>query len=43
MGPFYCLLVFLQMVKILMILMWLWVVDRKPSSGMLLSITSAIP
>ena len=34
---------FLQIVRIIAILMWLWFVARQPNSSMLLSITSAIP
>ena len=34
---------FLQMVRIIMIFMWLWFVAMQPDSSMLLSITSAIP
>ena len=44
-GPFYinCLQALLQMVRIIMIFMWLGFVTRQPNSSMLLSITSAIP
>ena len=44
MGPFYinCLQAFLQMVRIIMIFMWLWFGARQPNSStcMLLSNTS---
>ena len=47
-GPFVyqnftCLQPFLQMVRITIIFMWLWLIARQPNSSMLSSITSAIP